>query len=110
MNSWDFFDQISVITIPEHHSRITKISQNFKKVHLYRYTIHNFKSAQKIINDGKKDTNFSLWSVFNHSSSDETSKNIALNHLTVIKDAYYSNKESILIFENGCYPPSKDLI
>ena len=100
MNSWDFFDEISVITISKHHSRIQKLKQNFKKVHLYHYTIHNFKSAQKIVNDGKKDTKFSMWSVFNHSSSDETSFNIAWNHLSLIKNAYYNNKQSILIFEN----------
>ena len=98
MNSWDFFDQISIISIPEHHSRITKIRQNFKKVHLYNYTVHDFQPSKKIINNGNK--NFSLWSAFNHTSNDETSKNIALNHLTAIREAYYSNKESILIFEN----------
>ena len=34
MNSWKFFDQISVITIPAHHDRIKKLTTNFEKVHL----------------------------------------------------------------------------
>lgn len=100
MNSWKFFDQISVITIPAHHDRIKKLTTNFEKVHLYNYTIHNFPSAKKIINDVKNNDNFSLWSALKHSTGDDTSFNIAMNHINLIREAYYNNKQSILIFEN----------
>ena len=96
---WDFFDEINVITIPQHTSRINKMKINFKKVKLYKYTINTFETSSKITND-VKNSGKTLLSLFLHNSGDETSVNIMLNHLSIIKRAYYNNKKYIMIMEN----------
>ena len=94
---WSYFDQVTVITIPS-SKRVPSARQQLKNIGIDNYKIRTFSPADKKINNGTRD--ITLAQILKHQVCDETCRNIANNHFTVIEQAYKDNVQHLLILED----------
>lgn len=96
-NPWNYFKAFYVLSI-QNSPRIPVVSRALKRAGIRNFEIVEYFSANKIVNNGGD--NNSLFNIFMHNGSDETSENIVNNHFSLIQKAYDKNLENIVIFED----------
>lgn len=78
-----------------------EIEQQIRKIYpVLDISWHEVEGSKQIKNEGN--INLSLWKIMEHNWINEISKDITMNHISMIKDAYMNNSQFALFLEEDC--------
>lgn len=93
----EYFKKWYVISLTD--SDTSGIEKNTKEAKIKNVEIIRYKGAKKRTNTPE---NTSIGNLLNHTSFDETAKNILQNHKATIQKAIYSGIDNVVIMEDDC--------
>lgn len=93
---WDFIEQVSVITVDK--ERHETIRENLETVGIRNYKLYTFKKK------GKRNAPENIGIVdilkYDEKSCGDVAKELYKSHIKLIRDAYYDNKNTVLVLED----------